>query len=136
MYGFVMALDSLSANMQDCVPVFLKSWHLHWSLLAFEWGSVLVLSLWECFHRLKIPRIRSSLVVQSPGLRFPTSGIQCQPFTVAPRLYKPHSTEDKTPRLLDKTTRNSPEHPEKCTPKSSNISRMVSEPVWESVSSA
>ena len=22
-----MALDSLSANMQDCVPVFLKSWH-------------------------------------------------------------------------------------------------------------
>ena len=46
--------------------------------------------------------------------------------TKAPRPHKPHSTEDKTSRLLVKVTLNSPEHSEKLTPKSSDISRKVS----------
>jgi len=45
---------------------------------------------------------------------------------IAPRPHKPHSTEDKTSRLLVKVTLNSPEHSEKLTPKSSDISRKVS----------
>ena len=45
--------------------------------------------------------IRSSLVVQSPGVESPVSGIQAWPLTVV-RLHRPHSTEDKTPALMVK----------------------------------
>ena len=77
--------------------------------------------------------IGSSMIVQNPGLLSPTSGVQHQTLTVALRSHKPQSTEDKIPRLLVKATLNSPEHPERRTPKSSNISRKVSGPVAWSV---
>ena len=48
---------------------------------------------------------------------------------IAPTPHKPHSTEDKISRLLVKAALNSPEHSEKLTPRSSNISRKVSGPV-------
>ena len=55
----------------------------------------------------------SSLRVQSPGLMSPTLGVQAQPITVASRLYKPHSTENKTPILMMKAfTINELEHSE------------------------
>ena len=41
-------------------------------------------------------------MAQSPKLGYPTSGIQAQPLTVAPRFHKPHSTENKIPRLMVK----------------------------------
>ena len=68
------------------------------------------------------------------GLGF-SPQVQALLLTVAPRPHKPCSTEDKTPRLLVKATLNSPEHPERLTPKSSNISRNVSGPVVGSISS-
>ena len=34
----------------------------------------------------------------------PTSDVQAQPLTVAPSLYRPHSIEDKTTRLMVKAT--------------------------------
>ena len=46
--------------------------------------------------------IGSSLVFQCPGLRSPTSRVQAYPLSVAPRLHRLHSTEDKTPRLMVK----------------------------------
>lgn len=76
-----------------------------------------------------IPGIGSSMIVQSPGRLSPTSGVQHQTLIVALTSYKPHSTEDKTPRLLVKATLNSPEHPDRLTPKSSNISGKFSGPV-------
>ena len=45
-------------------------------------------------------------MIQSPGLQFPTSGVQVQPLTVAPRLDRP----DKTLRLMVKAALISPEH--------------------------
>ena len=46
--------------------------------------------------------VGSSLVVQSLRLGSLTSGVQAQPLIVAPRLHRPHSTEDKTLRLMVK----------------------------------
>ena len=54
-------------------------------------------------------------MVQSPGLGSPTSGVQVQLLTVAPRLHRSHNTENKTPRVMVKATLNSPEHPKKLT---------------------
>ena len=48
------------------------------------------------------------------GLGFPLH-VQALLLTVAPRLHKPSSTEDKTLRLLVKAILNSPEHPERHT---------------------
>ena len=44
-YGFAMALGTLSANIQHCVPVLLEDWHgacCTGSLLALGWSLVSV----------------------------------------------------------------------------------------------
>ena len=115
------------------------SWGVpHWSLLAFGLGLVLVLRwmLLGWLSLINFQGVESSLVVQSPRLGSPTSGVQAQSLTIAPTLHRPHITEDKTPRLLVKATLSSPEYPKKLIPKSSNISRNVSGPVVCSVGSA
>ena len=40
--------------------------------------------------------MRNSVVVQSPGVQSPTSGVQAQPLTIAVRFHSPHCTEDET----------------------------------------
>ena len=64
-------------------------------------------------------------MVQSLGLRSPTSGVQAPSLTVVPRYYKPHSIEDKTPRLLVKAILKSPEDSEKLRHKSSDTSKNI-----------
>ena len=54
-------------------------------------------------------------MIQSPGLQFPTSGVQVQPLTIAPRLDRPDSREDKTLRLMVKAALISQEHLKMCT---------------------
>ena len=41
-------------------------------------------------------------MVQSPRLLSPTLVIQAQPLTVTPRFHTPHSSADKSPRLMMK----------------------------------
>ena len=56
--------------------------------------------------------VRSFVMVQSSGVEPPASGFWSPPFTVASRL-QPHSTEDKTTRLMMKqlsTARNKEIH--------------------------
>ena len=58
------------------------------------------------------PEVRSFVMVQSSGVEPPASGFWSPPFTVASRL-QPHSTEDKTTRLMMKqlsTARNKEIH--------------------------
>lgn len=48
------------------------------------------------------------LVLYSPGLRSPISGVKgSTTYYCSAILHKPHSTENKTPRLMVKTTLNS-----------------------------
>ena len=54
-------------------------------------------------------------MVQSPGLRSPSLEVQAHLLTVASRFHSPHSTEDKTPRLMEKATLNSQDQPKKLT---------------------
>ena len=91
--------------------------------------------LWNS-HLLMLPGVGSSLVHQNLGLRFPTSHVQVWPFIVASGAHVTHSTEDKPPRFLVKATLNGSDHPEKLTPKSSNIYRKISRPVVGSMGSA
>ena len=44
----------------------------------------------------------SYLVVRSPVIASSTSVVQAQPLIAATRVHRPHSTEDKTPRLMVK----------------------------------
>ena len=74
-------------------------------------------------------------MVQSPGLESHLRDSGSMPIEV-PRPHKPHSTKDKLPILLVKATLSSPENPVRFTPKSSNLSRKVSEPVLVSMWSA
>ena len=55
------------------------------------------------------PGVSSSLVDQNLGLESHTSGVQAQHLAVALRLKRPHSTEDKTSRLILKAALNSQE---------------------------
>ena len=48
------------------------------------------------------------LLVLSPELGSPISGVKAQPLTVAPGLHRPHSTEHKTPRLMVKSQPRTP----------------------------
>ena len=57
----------------------------------------------ESSHLLMCPGIRSSLVVQSPGSIFPTSGVKAQLLTIAPRPHKTNSAEDKKKKKNPKT---------------------------------
>ena len=68
------------------------------------------------------------LVVQCPGLRSTTLGVQAQPITVASRLHRPHSTENKTPILMVKARLKSQEHPENVHTHSEEIGL----PLWKS----
>ena len=105
--GLVMALGSLSANGQGCVPVLLKVWcepssnGACWPLCK-AWCWCWYGCVWEGSNLLMFYGIGSSLVFQCPGLRSPISGVQACPLTVAPRLHRLHSTEDKTPGLMVK----------------------------------
>ena len=78
------------------------------------------------------PGVRSSPVVQSPGLESHLRDSGSMPIEV-PRPHKPHSTKDKLPILLVKAILSSPEHPVRLTPKTSNISRKVSGSVVGSI---
>ena len=49
------------------------------------------------------------LLVLSPVLGSPISGVKAQPLSVAPRCHRPHSTAHKPPRLMVKP------HPKKLT---------------------
>ena len=112
-YGLGMALGSLSTNGISFVPVWLMIWYVAFSTgswpLGGSWswdGGFWESSLWLMSHVM-----RSSLVVQSPGLGSPTSGVHARPLTVAPRLHRSHNTEDKTPGLMVKVTLNSQDSP-------------------------
>ena len=79
--GLGMALDTMSANGQDCVFILLTVWH-DASTAGACWLSGRVLSLcwdedlWESSHLLMFQGIGSSLVVQCPEIRSPTSEVQ------------------------------------------------------------
>ena len=51
---------------------------------------------------LMFPDVKNSIMAQSSGVECPASGFQSWPLTVVSRLLSPHSTEDKTPRLMVK----------------------------------
>ena len=96
------------SNEQDYVHVWLQIWHDvpstgdRWLLvLVVRWRSlgtlILIIISWGWVF----------LVFHSPGLRSPISGVKIQPLIVAAILHKPHSTENKTPRLMVKKTLNS-----------------------------
>ena len=59
--------------------------------------------------------VGTALVGQRPGLQSPSLKIQAQQLIVTPILHKPHSTQDRTPRLMVKATFNSQEHSKKLT---------------------
>ena len=80
-YGFAMALGTLSANIQHCVPVLLEDWHgacCTGSLLAL--GGVLSQcrygGLWVGSHLLMFHGFGGSLMVQRTGLESTASGVQ------------------------------------------------------------
>ena len=61
--------------MLGCVPVLLV---LHWNLLALGWSLVSV-SVWRLLGELlfiNVPRVRSSLMLSSVGVKPPASGFQ------------------------------------------------------------
>ena len=100
-YGFGVALGSLSANVQGCAPVLLRIGMGHPALdLAGVWVGLGLSVEMEAFGRAPMScEVRSSLVVQSPGVESPTPGVQAQPLPIASR---PHGIEDRTPRLMVK----------------------------------
>ena len=59
--------------------------------------------------------IRRSLVVQSPGVESPPSGVKAWLLTVASRFHRPHSTEDKNPLTNGEVTLNSHDYPKRFT---------------------
>ena len=84
-YGFGITLGSLSANVQDCVPVLLKDWcgvSGHWNSLTFGWAWFQCRdgSLREDCHLLMFPGVGNSLVNQSLGLISPILGVQANPY--------------------------------------------------------
>ena len=110
-------VDCLLTGFCSCFTESLTWGIWHWSLLFF--GLNLVLELWQKplwkLSLINAPWGRRSLVVQSPGLRSPSLEVHTQLLTVAPRFHRPHSTEDKTPRLMVKATLNSQYQPKKLT---------------------
>ena len=98
--GFCMALDRLSTNGKDGVPILQMVWHegvQHWSLLTFGWGLVLVLR-WrplEEFLSINVPWCWGLYSGPMSWTRSSTSEVQGQPLTLAVWLHKPPSTEDK-----------------------------------------
>ena len=97
------------SNEQDYVHVWLQIWHDvpstgdRWLLvLVVRWRSlgtlILIIISWGWVF----------LVFHSPGLRSPISGVKIQPLIVAAILHKPHSTENKTPRLMVKKNTQQP----------------------------
>ena len=112
------------------------SWSIcPWSLLTLGYGLILVLR-WRPLGELSSINIPwgwefsgcSTSWTQVSHLRGSSPTLYCGIKTQHRRL--------KTPRLLVKATLNSPEHSEKHTPKSSNISRKFSKPVVGCVGSA
>lgn len=100
---------------------------------GWGWGGLNLSVEIEAFGRTLIKKLMfcqfgSSLMVQSPGLRSPTLGVQAQPITVASRLHRPHSTENKTPILMVKARLKSQEHPENVHTHSEEIGL----PLWKS----
>ena len=96
-YGFDMALGSLSANEQGCVPVCRSFGVRHWhcSLLAFGWDLVSVLRPLGEFSSINVPWGWEFSGIQSPKLGSSTFGVQAwPPLTVGPRLHRSHSRED------------------------------------------
>lgn len=101
--GLCMALGSLSANSQGCVPIF---WSfgircLVLDLAALGWYLVLVLR-WRHLGEFLLINVLLGLEFSS-GLnswtRVSHLRAQAQLLTAALRLYTPHNTEDKTWRL-------------------------------------
>ena len=99
-YGFGMALDSLSFNAQGYVPVFLGNYHgmscsgtcwfLVWSWFQCRFGSI-----WVSSCLLMFPAIRSSLMFSSFGVKLLPLAFSLI-LTVASRYLYPCSTDDKT----------------------------------------
>ena len=109
--------DCLLTGLGSCFTESLAWGIWHWSLLFF--GLNLALELWWRpswkLSLINAPWGRRFLVVQSPGLRSPSLEVQAHLLTVASRFHSPHSTEDKTPRLMVKATLNSQDQPKKLT---------------------
>ena len=78
-FALGIALGSLSANGQGCVPVLLKNRHQAsgpeacWTL-GGVWSYCRDGGLWDSSCQLMLYGIGSSLVVQSPELAFPHLG--------------------------------------------------------------
>ena len=73
---------------------------LNWSLLAFGWNLVSGPAWRPLGGRLFINAPSSQEFSDGPkfGIESTTSGVQVWSLTVASRLLRPHSTEDKTLR--------------------------------------
>ena len=115
-YGLGMALGSLSTNGISFVAVLLMIWYVSVSTGSWPLGgswSCWDGGFWESSLWLMSHVIRSFLVVQSPGLGYPTSWVQDRPLTVTLRLHRSHNTEDKIPGLIVRVTLNSQDHPKK-----------------------
>lgn len=72
----------------------------------------------SCLHCPNVPWL-GGLLVLSPVLESPISGVKAQPLNAAPKCHRPHSTEHKTPRLMVK--------PQPRTPKETHTLRLRTE---------
>ena len=109
--GLVMALGSLSDNGQ-CEFLFCWRFCLRCLVLKIAcFGVRLGLSVERPLEELLVINVPwlEGLLVLSPVLGSPISGVKAQPLSVAPRCHRPHSTEHKPPRLMVKP------HPKKLT---------------------
>ena len=80
-YGFGMALGSLSFSAPGCVPAFLENKHgmsccgTCW-LLGGVWFQCRCEGFWVISYLLMFPGIRSSLMFSSFGVKLPASSLQ------------------------------------------------------------
>ena len=96
----------------DCLLMFRVVFQFFWIIsfwclaldladLGGAWSHCKYGGFWVGFYLLMFHGVRSSMMVQTSGVESLASGFR-SPLTVTSRLLCPHSTEDKTPRLMVK----------------------------------
>ena len=101
-----MTLGSLCIKAQDYIAVLQENMHgMSCSgtccILGGAWFQGRYGDFWMNSYQLMFPGVRSSLVLSGLGLKPPASGFQSYSYR-ASRLLHPHSTNDKTSRLMEK----------------------------------
>lgn len=99
------------------------AWGIWVLVFAILWVGLALVLRWRPFrvsHPLMFPRVRCTLVVQSPGLASLPLGVQGHCLLKLQDLTS-HNAKDKFPILVVKATLSSPEYSVKPTPKSSSL---------------